>query len=174
MSVPQPQVQQPPAPQSNVDLFGGIKSPGLPSQIKPPTSNFPRPLQAARSTPDPFAALTSPTSRQASPFQFQQSVKPQSTGTVDLLGVGSPPPPSNLVQNSTNTANDDDEWTFTSAVPDTSKEITVVNSSVTVVFKISRESDTVLLIQSRISNNTPAPISALTFQSAVSKVRTLH
>lgn len=179
MSVPQPQIQQPSAPQSNIDLFGGITSSGTPSQVSsPPPSTFSQapPTQPSKS-PDPFAALSSPAPRQASPFQFQQSIKPQppasSSGTVDLLGVGgpTPAPSSNLAQSSTTAANDDDEWDFASSVPDTSKEITVNNSGVNVMFTVSRESDTTLLIKSRISNNMPTPITDLTFQSAVSKVR---
>lgn len=130
--------------------------------------------QPSRSTPDPFAALTSPGQipRQASPFQFQQSVK-SSAGTADLLGGGiasAPRPSSSLAQATTASHDDDDEWTFASAVPDTTKEITVSNTSVNIVFNISRESDTVLLIKSRISNNTPAPVTDLTLQVAVSKV----
>lgn len=141
----------------------------------PPPAPYsqPAPRPSARSTPDPFAALASSTPRQASPFQFQQSIKPpqQPSGAVDLLGVGSPAPSSNLAQSTTSAANDDDEWNFTSAVPDSSKELIVTNSSINVVFNVSRESDTVLLIKSRVSNNTSLPISELTIQLAVSKVR---
>lgn len=82
-----------------------------------------------------------------------------------------PAPSSTLAQASTSAANDDDEWTFASSVPDTSKEITVTNSSINVLFNVSRENDTVLLINSRISNNTPLPIANLTLQIAASKVR---
>ncbi|PSN62469.1 ADP-ribosylation factor-binding protein-like protein GGA1 [Corynespora cassiicola Philippines] len=148
---------------------------GPPSQVSsppPPPFISQPPPQAARSTPDPFAALASPAPRQASPFQFQQSIKPQSTGSsaIDLLGGGpAPAAPSNLAQSTTSAANDDDEWTFASSVPDMSKEITVTNSNINVIFKISRESDTTLLINSRISNNTALPISELTFQVAASK-----
>ena len=178
--MPVPQSQPQPAPsQPNYDLLGGLTNSGPSSQISsppPPAISHQAPPQAARSTPDPFASLTSPAPRQASPFQFQQSVKPQhsstGSGSADLLGVGSPAPAptSTLAQSTSTTAADDDEWTFASAVPDSSKEITVVNSSVNVVFNIKRDSDTVLLINSRVSNNTTAPISDLTFQSAVSKV----
>lgn len=177
VSVPQPQIQQQAAPQSGFDLLGGVTNSGPPSHVSsppPPINVRGTTAQSARSTPDPFAALTSPAPRQASPFQFQQSIHPQpsgtTSGTADLLGVGAPAPSSNLAQSSTAASHDDDEWTFASAVPEMSKEITVSSTSVKVVFTISRESDTVLLIQSRISNNTPAPISELTFQSAVSKV----
>jgi hypothetical protein len=173
MSVPQNQTRPAPSQQSNLDLFGGLANSGPPSQISSPPppaiSQAPR-AQAARSTPDPFAALNSPAPRQASPFQFQQSVKPQQAGSADLLGVGSPAPSSSLAQSTSTATNDDDEWTFASAVPDSSKEITVVNSSVSVIFTVRRDSDSVLLISSRISNNTTAPIGDLTFQSAVSKV----
>jgi ADP-ribosylation factor-binding protein GGA len=105
-------------------------------------------------------------------MNFQQSVKPPPTasGTVDLLGGAIPAPTSNLAHSTTAAANDDDEWTFASAVPDSSKEITVNNTIVNVLFKVSRESDTVLLIQNHISNNTSQPISDLTFQVAASKV----
>jgi ADP-ribosylation factor-binding protein GGA len=80
-------------------------------------------------------------------------------------------PSTNLAQ--TSAANDDDEWDFASSVPDTSREITVTNTSVNVLFNVSRESDTTLLIQSRISNNTPLPISDLKLLVAASKVSTL-
>ncbi|KAF2799482.1 VHS-domain-containing protein [Melanomma pulvis-pyrius CBS 109.77] len=172
VSVPPPKIQQPSTSQSTYDLFGGVSNSAPPSQIAsppPPSYTHPAPRPSARSTPDPFAALASSTPRQASPFQFQQSINPQPSGSVDLLGVGVPPPSSNLAQSSTSAANDDDEWTFASAVPDTSKELTVTNTSINVLFNISRESDTVLLIKSRVSNNTPLPISDLTFQLAASK-----
>ncbi|KAF2466837.1 ADP-ribosylation factor-binding protein-like protein GGA1 [Lindgomyces ingoldianus] len=171
MSSPQPQtqIQQPSTPKPNFDLLGGLTSSGPLSQVpSPPPSAFPQPppSQPARFTPDPFAALASPTPRQASPFQFQQSIKPQPSG----MGAPHPAPSSNLAQASSMTANDDDEWTFASAVPDTSKEITVNNTSINVVFHVSRESETVLLINSRISNNTSMPVTDLTLQVAVSKV----
>jgi hypothetical protein len=174
--VPKPQQTQP--SQAINDIFGALPNSGRSQLSSPqPYTSSQSSSQQTLSTPDPFAALTSSTPRQASPFQFQQSINPQSSssasGSVDLLGVGTSTASPNLAQSSTpatGPANDDDEWTFTSAVPDTSKEITVVNTSVKILFTVSRESDTVVLIRSRISNNTPAPISELTFQSAVSKV----
>lgn len=133
---------------------------------------------------DPFASLSSATpSRTSSPFQFQQSTKspvtpsetisqPTSSG-IDLLGLGpssngttpapqQPPPP-------TTTATDD-EWTFTSALPDHPTDLTITNSSIKTLFTITRSSDTDIVIQSRISNTTTAPITDLTFQLAVTKV----
>lgn len=171
MAVPQ---QQKASNQAITDLFAsGSRSTPSPQQLSspPPSATFsPGPAQPPR-TPDPFAALTS-TPRQGSPFQYQQSVKPPapSSAAVDLLGGDVSAPTSNLAQSSTSAAIDDDEWTFASSVPESSKEITVVNSSINVLFNVSRETDTVLLINSRISNNTPLPISGLTLQVAASKV----
>ncbi|RAR09563.1 adp-ribosylation factor-binding protein gga1 [Stemphylium lycopersici] len=169
MGVPQSQAPQKASNQAITDLFNaGPKS--SQSQVASPSSSTfsPPPPQPAR-TPDPFAALAS-TPRQASPFQYQQSVKPPApaSGTVDLLGGDVTAPTTNLAQ-STSAANDDDEWNFASSVPDTSKEVTVTNTSVNILFNISRETDTSLLIQSRISNNTPLPVSGLTLQVAASK-----
>lgn len=170
MAVPQ---QQKASNQAITDLFAaGPRSTPPPQQISsPPSATFsPGPAQPSRN-PDPFAALTS-TPRQGSPFQYQQSVKPPApaSAAVDLLGGEVAAPTSNLAQTSTSAANDDDEWTFASSVPDSSKEITVVNSSINVLFNVSRETDTALLINSRVSNNTPLPISGLTLQVAASKV----
>jgi ADP-ribosylation factor-binding protein GGA len=177
MPVPHSQAQHQAAAQSINDLFKSLPSSSAPSQVPSPlpSNPVPQPLpRAAQSTPDPFAALTSPAPRQASPMHFQQSIKPQTTGNaaIDLLG-GTPAPTSNLAQNSTTAAADDDEWTFASAVPDTTKELTVTNTTLNIAFNVSRESETVLLIHSRISNNTPLPVSGLTFQVAASKVGNL-
>lgn len=175
--VPVPQ-QQKASNQAITDLFAsGLRATPPPQQIAsppPPSATFsPGPAQPAR-TPDPFAALAS-TPRQGSPFQYQQSVKPPApaSAAVDLLGGDISGPTSNLAQSSTSATNDDDdEWTFASSVPDSSKELTVVNSSINVLFNVSRETDTNLLINSRVSNNTPLPISGLTLQVAASKVST--
>ena len=184
MSSPPPQNPQSTVPKPNYDPFGSISSsqPPLQQSVASPSSFFPQtqPQQTQQpllSSVHPFAALSSPAPRQASPFQFQQSVKPaapppSSSALLSLSGS------SNLGRSSThsrpisNTAasNDDDEWTFASAVPDQSKDISVSNTSVNVTFNVSRESDDVILIKSRISNNTSQPVTDLTFQVAVSKV----
>ena len=172
MPVPQSQAPKKATNQAITDLFNAGPRPSQPQISSPPPSSFSTPPPQPARTPDPFASLSS-TSRQASPFQYQQSVKPPvsaPSGAVDLLGGGFTASGANIAQN-TNTANDDDEWDFASSVPDTSKELTVTNTSINVLFNISRETDTVLLIQSRISNNTPLPVSGLTLQVAASKVR---
>ncbi|CAE7176565.1 hypothetical protein P3342_008202 [Pyrenophora teres f. teres] len=169
MAVPQSQAQQKATNQAITDLFTAAPKSNQPQIKSPLPSTFSTPPPQPSRTPDPFAALAS-TPRQASPFQYQQSIKPPAPASdaVDLLGGGASAPTTNLVQ-STNISNDDDEWDFASSVPDTSKEITVTNTTVNVLFNISRETDSTLLIQSRISNNTPLPISSLTLQVAASK-----
>ncbi|KAH9879868.1 hypothetical protein J1614_001892 [Plenodomus biglobosus] len=168
MPVPRSQAQQRASAQAINDLFAASPAPTPPQISTPPPSTFAQaPAQPVR-TPDPFASLAA-APRQASPFQYQQSVKspPPASAAVDLLGGAIATPTSNVVQESA--ADDDDEWTFASSVPDTSKEITVTNTTVNVLFNVSRENDTALLIQSRISNNTSLPISGLTLQVAASK-----
>ncbi|KAH9862086.1 hypothetical protein IAQ61_010288 [Plenodomus lingam] len=169
MPVPKSQVQQKTSAQAINDLFAAGPTSTPPQISTPPPSTFAQaPAQPVR-TPDPFASLSGGAPRQASPFQYQQSVKPSppASAAVDLLGGAIAPPTSNVTQESA--ADDEDEWTFASSVPDTSKEITVTNTTVNVLFNVSRENDTCLLIQSRISNNTSLPISGLTLQVAASK-----
>jgi ADP-ribosylation factor-binding protein GGA len=168
--VPQSQAQQKKASvQQITDLFGSSRTSTPPQRQSPIPNIISQPLVQPARTPDPFAALTS-TPRQGSPFQYQQSIKQPSSAaaTVDLLGGAIPAPSSALAQSSV--ANDEDEWTFASSVPDTNKELTVTNTSINVLFNVSRESDSTLLIKSRISNNTPLPIANLTLQVAASKV----
>jgi ADP-ribosylation factor-binding protein GGA len=160
--VPQSQSQQKKTSAQQInDLFASTKTPTLPQLSSPTPSAFQQSTVQPASTP-----------RQGSPFQYQQSIKqpPPAPATVDLLGGAIPVASSNLAQASTSASNDDDEWTFASSVPDTSKEVTVTNSSINILFNVSRETDTTILINSRISNNTPLPIANLTLQIAASKV----
>jgi len=57
-------------------------------------------------------------------------------------------------------------------LPDQPPEVVVTNSSVRIVFNVSRlpGPEAVISINSAVSNNTPNPISDLTFQIAVMKV----
>jgi ADP-ribosylation factor-binding protein GGA len=160
MPVPQSQSQQKKTSAQQInDLFASTKPATMP--------------QLSSSTPSTFSQTSTP--RQGSPFQYQQSIKqpPSAPATVDLLGGAIPVASSNLAQASTSASNDDDEWTFASSVPDTSKELIVTNTSINILFNVSRETDTTILINSRISNNTSQPIEALTLQLAASKVSKL-
>ena len=169
---PQPQVSRP-----NNDIFSSLPGAGSQPPSKPAT-----PIPQAQQTlhqpkkSDPFAALNTPP-RQASPFQFQQSTSKSpvpssqapptsSQQSLDLLGMGS----SNGTSGSRPSTSNDDEWTFSSALPDQPLDLTVTNSKIKTMFTVSRSNDSELLIQSRISNTTHQPIGDLTFQLAVTKV----
>lgn len=171
MPVPRSQSQQRTSAQAINDLFAAGPASTPPQISTPPPSTFAQPPAPPARASDPFASLAA-APRQASPFQYQQSVKPpqSASASVDLLGGAVASPTANVVQESSTATTDDDEWTFASSVPDTSTEITVTNTTVHVLFNVSRENNAALLIQSRISNNTSLPISGLTLQVAASKV----
>lgn len=162
------------APASNFSLF----SPQQPSSKS--ATPIPASLQQHQAKKsDPFASLATPP-RQASPFQHASHSK-ASSQNLDLLGMGStsngssssPAPSTSTTSTITPTpAAVDDEWEFSSALPDQPTEITVTKSTIHTIFKVSRSNDSELLIQSRISNATAQFITDLTFQLAVTKVRT--
>lgn len=146
------------------------------------------------------ATATPPRQASPSPAQFQQSIptskspavplssKPtpprvERASTFDLLGMGNgtlppatsaAPPPSYSSRPSTgdpsSKKDNDDEWTFSSALPDQPEDLIVTDSAIKTVFTVSRLNDTELEMRSRISNSTHQPISDLTFQLAVTKV----
>ncbi|KAI5235364.1 ADP-ribosylation factor-binding protein-like protein GGA1 [Aureobasidium subglaciale] len=154
-----PPPAQPQAAKANYDPFGMISSPA-------PASNAFNQPQLQQKAADPFAALSG-NSRTASPFQFQQSVKP------------SPPPAA--PQSATSLLGGDDEWTFSSALPTQPQQpqtnvVTVIDSSVKAVFHISRPAgaNDYLAIDARISNKTPQPVSDFTLQLAVTKAFSLQ
>ncbi|KAF2767094.1 VHS-domain-containing protein [Teratosphaeria nubilosa] len=162
-----PQTQS--APASGLDAFSSLGHSTTPSKATTPVPASIQQHQAKQS--DPFASLATPP-RGNSPFQFQQSTKappqpPQPSSGIDLLGMG----------NGTSAAKPqpaDDEWTFSSSLPDQPTEVVVTSSNIKTIFTVSRISDTDLQILSKISNATAQPISDLTFQLAVTKGYTLH
>ena len=181
-----PSIQQSPPQGSSAsnDIFGslqpsGSQPPSKPATPIPPSMQQPQPQHQQKKS-DPFAALATPP-RQASPFQFQQSTSKspvpssqpnqppqvQQTSTIDLLGISN----NNDASAPRASTSHDDEWTFSSALPDQPSELTVTDSSIKTMFTVSRSSDSELTIQSRISNSTHQPIGDLTFQLAVTKVR---
>lgn len=144
------------AAKANYDPFGMISSP------VPASNSFNQPQQQPQKAADPFAALSG-SSRTASPFQFQQSVKPPASPAVP--------------QSAASLLGGDDEWTFSSSLPPQpqqpqSNTVTVIDSSVRAIFNISRPAgaNDYLAIDARISNKTPQPISDFTLQLAVTKV----
>ncbi|KAI9710579.1 MAG: hypothetical protein M1820_002715 [Bogoriella megaspora] len=171
--------QQPASLRPNYDLFGSTTSsqPTSKSSTPVPQSSFsppPQAVQAQQPRADPFASLHAP-ARQASPFQFQHSVQPQppaqSSSLLDLTSSGPPAPSQQSNGAAAAGAGADDEWTFSSALPDSSHDLTVVQSNIHVLFHVSRQQtpDNAILILSQVSNNTSQPITHLTFQLAVTK-----
>ncbi|KAJ9666508.1 ARF-binding protein [Coniosporium apollinis] len=166
---------QPSASKPNYDPFGSIATtqPVIRSSTSTPAIASQPQLQSSQKPTDPFAALTSSTPRTASPFQFQQSLKPAPSPSAALFDfsddTSTPALTSKPPLPATATAPADDDWTFTSALPDSPNSITVTNSAIKTVFSVSRQSDDAILISSRISNNTAQPISELAFQVAVTK-----
>lgn len=100
--------------------------------------------------------------RQGSPLPFQPAVQPS--------GINNQYTASSKAQTLHSTT--DDDWTFTSALPNDPAEITVTSSNVHITFQVTKEpkEDGSVLVNSSISNNTAQSISDLTFQAAVMKV----
>jgi ADP-ribosylation factor-binding protein GGA len=158
----QPLVVQPSA-------FGALSNLSSGSSPRPTSASF-SPPQPPR--PDPFAALSSHTPRQQSPFQFQQSIQPpaqhQSSNLLGELVPAAQPVP----QPASQPAPSDDEWTFASALPPSaSNDLTVTNTAINIAWTVSRPptSPNEIEINSRISNNTASTVTELTFQVAVTK-----
>lgn len=161
------------------------RSPALPSQVpsKPDYTAFsafgasypisqsptPQPVQSQQqqSQPtqpqarvvDPFAALKTST-QQSPPQQPQKSI----------FDFANPQPPANPPAAS----GDDDEWAFSSALPEgppSSNTLTVSDTSLSISLHATREPPTPALITMSLSfsNKTAQPVSELTFMAAVEK-----
>ncbi|KAM3081252.1 ARF-binding protein [Clarireedia jacksonii] len=130
--------------------------------------------QAARSQPppsniDPFAALSSP----------QQNTPQQSMFNFGAPPAPAPAPAPAQVPASTVTSTDDDEWAFSSALPDslpTSNDLTVCDTNLRIFLNATRDANTSdqINLSLAFSNNTDQPVSELTFQAAVTKGYTLR
>ncbi|KAF7912112.1 uncharacterized protein EAF01_001133 [Botrytis porri] len=123
---------------------------------RPPPSNI-----------DPFAALKSP-SKQSTP---------QQSGSI--FDFANPKPPVSHAANAPAPAADDDEWAFSSALPEglpSTNDLTISNTNVKIFLNATREPTTpdVITLSIAFSNNSNEPISDLTFQAAVTKGFTLR
>jgi ADP-ribosylation factor-binding protein GGA len=147
--------------------------------VGPPQDIQPGPpgVKAQPST-DPFANIsTSSTPQQKTPFAPPQS-KPANTKSAFDFGTPAALEPAASAQNA-NGSSADDDWEFSSAVPDElplKDTITVSDGKeVDIVFEISRADDepdpNTVNILAKFSNKTPKPITEYTFQVAVTKVR---
>jgi ADP-ribosylation factor-binding protein GGA len=175
-----PPLQQgpgPSAPKPNYDILS-LNS----SQPIPPTSTpSPAISQQPTATPppaDPFASLVSGSSRKASPLAAGQppAPAPASSSLLDLAGSNPPPGKSTAT---TSKAAEDDEWDFTSSLPQssalpTTNRVQVLDSSLRIEFVARRNASggqQQIQVVALFTNTTNQPLNELHFQVAVEKVR---
>ena len=179
-----PQPQQPIPMQPNYDAFASFNNPRPTSQSTTPAPSF---LQQQTAVPppqssDPFAALSSSSNvpRQESSF-IKRSQKP--TPSTSVFNFTSPNsqqgPPAGLSTSAsqhTNGASADDDWNFSSALPDdnlpSATSLVVSSKEVEIVFDVSRRKtdDAIIDVVAKFSNKSSNPITEYTFQIAVTKV----
>ncbi|KAL4781905.1 VHS domain-containing protein [Aspergillus varians] len=180
-SPPVPQIPQTSSAfQPNFDILGSLNSPQPPSKSSTPVPAFSQPSNviAATATPpppaaDPFASLVSASPRYQSPLPSGSSASPQAPASSSLLDLaGAAPKPK---------AADEDEWDFTSSLPESSSlpstnRVQVLNSTLKVEFVARRhpQQQRQIHIVAIFSNATSQAMSDLHFQVAVEKAYTLH
>ena len=162
----------------NYDAFAALTS-SLPAS-KPTTStaSIERHVQPAAHAPvaaDPFAALVSSNTRPTTPSRQRNGLNATVPGPSSLLGLAQDP---SLPAQQTST-NVDDEWNFTSALPEssqpTSNSLEVHVSSIKIEFTATRATGQhQIQIVSRFSNQTMQTMSGLHFQVAVEKAFSLQ
>ena len=163
----------------NYDPFSAISSSLQSSRTTTPAPNFSQSSQPSRPV-DPFASLSSAPSQPSPSLNALRSQPPVSTPPPSLFGFD-PPSHQNLNQSQqqSNGASADDEWNFSSALPEEGTNLPSVNdisipgSHVSISFKVSRppSSDSVIQIAASFSNKTAKVVTEYTFQVAVTKVR---
>ncbi|KAL2860892.1 VHS domain protein [Aspergillus lucknowensis] len=174
---PIPQIaQNPNAFQPNIDILGSLSSPQPRSQSSTPVPGFSH-TQSATATPpppaaDPFASLVSASPRNASPLPSGTS-SPRPHAGSSLLDLGGAEPKAK--------ASEDDEWNFTSSLPESSSlpstnRVRVLDSSLKIEFVARRapQQQRQIHIVAQFSNATGQPLNELHFQVAVEKAYTLH
>ena len=184
---PQPQ-QSSMVPKPNYDPFSSLANSKSSSASTTPAPSLLQ-SQLASKPPqppsDPFASLASSAPRQPSPFLNPQRGQPPSTSPSASLFDFAQPSHQHIPVNSqfkpppqSNGSTADDDWDFSSALPDESaslpmsKDLSVSNSQVAILFKLSRPStkESVVAINAHFSNNSSSLITEYTFQVAVRKV----
>ena len=173
-------------------LSADYRLPALPSEQPPLSAGFSAAAQGSSSQPhqqtltqgispaasDPFSSIAKMPSRQSSPFDYQQ--QPFATPRAKTsLGAPSQSPSQRLSTDASSTAagDEDDEWMFSTALPERSewqtrsKYVVVTRSVIELGFNVSRPHiGDGLRILAVFSNRTPQVIGAITFQVAVTKV----
>ncbi len=174
-----PQPQQPPPPNYNVlpslTSFQPSSKAASPSPIQQQQQPPPQQQRAAPSRqvpPDPFAALVASSSRSSSPFNRPPSSKPGHTSSA-LLDLTESATQAGIA--SRNGVATEDEWNFTSALPEnalpTTNRVEVHSSLIKIDFVATRpHGQKTIRIMAQFSNNTPKHVHGLHFQVAVEKV----
>ena len=185
---PQPHPPSQP-PKANYDAFASLTNSGPASQSPTPAPSLLQQQQAilnqqaTHTAPpsDPFASISSGTSRQGSPFTKPPPGKAPSTSMFDFASSASQkaatPNPAQTSTSNTNGNSVDDDWSFSSALPEdsslpTATSLVVSDKEVAIQFDVSRRkgNDPVLDILAKFSNKSAHAITEYTFQVAVTKV----
>ncbi|EZF29467.1 hypothetical protein H109_00593 [Trichophyton interdigitale MR816] len=168
----------------------GSSSASLPKSPSIPSTSTPTPKPS-----DAFATIISGGSRTSSPFNKLQSSASSNAASSSLLDLGQlasgPPAPTLHAQHSpqptsqskqvttAQTSDADDEWTFSSALPEetlpSQNTIEVLNTTIGIKMQVKRfpgENKIHGLVS--FSNNTPHAISELHFQIAIEKAYSLQ
>lgn len=130
---------------------------------------------------DPFASISSGISPQGSPFTKPPPGKAPSTSIFDFASPApqkaTTPNPAQTSTQNTNGNSVDDDWSFSSALPEdsalpTATSLVVSDKEVAIQFDVSRRkgNDPVLDIVAKFSNKSAHAITEYTFQVAVTKV----
>lgn len=156
-----------------------------PSLLQSQQTSHSQRSQSSQPSLDPFAILSSPTPRHASPFSKSQPPSvptPQPSASIfDFASSNQPsipPHDSAISSRQSNGKLVDDDWDFTSALPDDStnlprtNDLLVSKTEVSISFEISRpgDSSSTILILAHFSNNTDSIITEYEFQVAVTRV----
>lgn len=167
---------------TNYDILSSLTSSQPGSQSATPTPSVSQPSRQTTSPPiDPFASLVSASPRAVSPAApvpaTQQPSQPSSSSLLDLAGDASSSAPG---QTEANNSGGDEEWTFTSALPEgtlpSTNKVRVLNSSLVIDFAARRNPghDRQIHVVALFSNSTSRLLTELHFQVAVERVCRLH
>ncbi|KKA24736.1 VHS domain protein [Rasamsonia emersonii CBS 393.64] len=168
---------------SNYDILSSLASSQPGSQSATPAPSVSQPSKQTTSAPvDPFASLVSASPRAGSPFAApapatQQPSQPSSS-LLDLAGDASSSAPGQTEAN--NNSGGDEEWTFTSSLPEgtlpSTNKVRVLNSALVIDFAARRNPghDRQIHIVALFSNSTSRPLTELHFQVAVERAYTLQ
>ncbi|KAL2223300.1 VHS domain protein [Thermoascus aurantiacus ATCC 26904] len=180
---PTPPAQQQPTPfKPNYDILSSLSSSRPSSQPTTPAPSVSQPQQTPTPPPaDPFASLVSASSRVSSPLAPPaQSGQRQGQASSSLLDLGGGGPSTQPQSQQATEANNDEEWTFASALPENSlpstNKVQVLNSLLRIDFVARRNPANARQIHvvALFSNSTSQPLSELHFQVAVEKAYTLQ